>query len=83
MKKNSRSKSWSILNWVYKHTQTDKLVCTYTQYGYIYTMWPLGVTIITMPIYNIIVIPYYVIYYNVTVNISMCYNNPTIVNICW
>jgi hypothetical protein len=31
-KKNSRSKSWSILNWVYKHTRNNKLVCTYTQY---------------------------------------------------
>jgi hypothetical protein len=29
----SHSKSWSILNWVYKHTRTDKLVCTHTQYG--------------------------------------------------
>jgi hypothetical protein len=29
----SRSKSWSFLNWVYKHIRTDKLVCTHTQYG--------------------------------------------------
>jgi hypothetical protein len=29
----SRNKSWSILNWVYKHTRIDKLVCTHTQHG--------------------------------------------------
>jgi hypothetical protein len=33
MKKIRVSKSWSILNWVYKHIRTDKLVCTDTQYG--------------------------------------------------
>jgi hypothetical protein len=36
-----------------------------------------------MLIYKIIVTPYYVIYYNITVNISMCYSNLTIVNIYW
>jgi hypothetical protein len=34
-----------------------------------------------MLIYDIIVTPYYVIYYNIMVNISMCYSNQTIVNI--
>ena len=29
----SRSKIWSILKWVYKHTQTDKQVWTHTQCG--------------------------------------------------
>ena len=33
-----------------------------------------------MIIYEIIVTSYYVIYYNVTVNILMCYSNVTIVN---
>ena len=33
-----------------------------------------------MLIHEIIVTPYYVIYYNVTVNILMCYSNTTIVN---
>jgi hypothetical protein len=36
-----------------------------------------------MLIYEIIVTPYYVIYYNIMVNISMCYSNSTIVNIYW
>jgi hypothetical protein len=36
-----------------------------------------------MLIYEIIVTPYYVIYYNVTVNIPMCNSNPTIVNMYW
>ena len=36
-----------------------------------------------MLIYEIIVTPYYVVYYNVMVNISVCYSNPTIVNIYW
>jgi hypothetical protein len=31
--KNSRTKIWSIINWAFKHTQTDKLVCTHTQCG--------------------------------------------------
>jgi hypothetical protein len=34
-----------------------------------------------MLIYKIIVTPYYVIYYNIMVNIFMCYSNLTIVNI--
>jgi hypothetical protein len=34
-----------------------------------------------MLIYEIIVTPYYVIYYNIIVNILMCYSNSTIVNI--
>jgi hypothetical protein len=34
-----------------------------------------------MLIYKIIVTPYYVIYYNIMINISMCYSNSTIVNI--
>ena len=34
-----------------------------------------------MIIHEIIVTPYYVIYYNVTINILMCYSNTTIVNI--
>jgi hypothetical protein len=29
--KKSHSKIWSILKWVYKHTQTDKWVCTLTE----------------------------------------------------
>ena len=33
-----------------------------------------------MLIHKIIVTPYYVIYYSVMVNILMCYNNTTIVN---
>ena len=33
-----------------------------------------------MLIYEIIVTPYYVIYYKVTVNILICYTNTTIVN---
>ena len=33
-----------------------------------------------MLIHEIIVTPYYVIYYNVMVNILMCYSNTTIVN---
>jgi hypothetical protein len=37
--------------------------------------------IIAMLIYEIIVTPYYVIYYNIMVNISMCYSNSTIVKI--
>jgi hypothetical protein len=36
-----------------------------------------------MLIYEIIVTPYYVIYYNIMVNIPMCYSNLTIVNIYW
>jgi hypothetical protein len=36
-----------------------------------------------MLIYEIIVTPYYVIYYNIMVNILMCYSNSTIVNIYW
>jgi hypothetical protein len=36
-----------------------------------------------MLIYKIIVTPYYVIYYNIMVNIPMCYSNSTIVNIYW
>jgi hypothetical protein len=36
-----------------------------------------------MLIYEIIVTPYYVIYYNITVNIPIYYSNPTIVNIYW
>jgi hypothetical protein len=36
-----------------------------------------------MLIYEITVTPYYVIYYNIMVNISMCYSNSTIVNIYW
>jgi hypothetical protein len=36
-----------------------------------------------MLIYDIIVTPYYVIDYNIMVNISMCYSNSTIVNIYW
>jgi hypothetical protein len=36
-----------------------------------------------MLIYKIIVTPYYVIYYNVTINIPMCNSNPTIVNMYW
>jgi hypothetical protein len=34
-----------------------------------------------MLIYEIIVTPYYDIYHNIIVNISMCYSNSTIVNI--
>jgi hypothetical protein len=34
-----------------------------------------------MLIYEIIVTPHYVIYYNIMVNIPMCYSNSTIVNI--
>jgi hypothetical protein len=33
-----------------------------------------------MLIYEIIVTPCYVIYYNIMVNILMCYSNPIIVN---
>jgi hypothetical protein len=36
-----------------------------------------------MLIYEIIVTPYYNIYYNIMVNILMCYSNPTIVNMYW
>jgi hypothetical protein len=36
-----------------------------------------------MLIYEIIVTPCYVIYYNIMVNILMCYSNSTIVNIYW
>jgi hypothetical protein len=36
-----------------------------------------------MLIYDIIVTPYYVIYYNIMINIPMCYINLTIVNIYW
>jgi hypothetical protein len=36
-----------------------------------------------MLIYEIIVTSYYVIYYNIIVNISMCYSNSSIVNIYW
>jgi hypothetical protein len=36
-----------------------------------------------MLIYKIIVTSYYVIYYNITVDIPMCYSNSTIVNIYW
>jgi hypothetical protein len=36
-----------------------------------------------MLIYGILVTPYYVIYYNIIVNIPMCYSNSTIVNIYW
>jgi hypothetical protein len=36
-----------------------------------------------MLIYEIIVTLYYVIYYNIMVNIHMCYSNSTIVNIYW
>jgi hypothetical protein len=36
-----------------------------------------------MLIYEIIVTPYYVIYYNIMVNIPICYSNSTIVNIYW
>jgi hypothetical protein len=39
--------------------------------------------IIAMLIYEIIIISYYVIYYNIMVNILMCYSNSTIVNIYW
>ena len=34
-----------------------------------------------MLIHEIMLTPYYVIYYNVTVNILMCYSKTTIVNI--
>jgi hypothetical protein len=36
-----------------------------------------------MLIYEIIVTPYYVIYYNIMVNIPMYYSNSIIVNIYW